>query len=102
IVNWGEAFVARYDGKEWKRHEASLGRDASLVEIDGAVHLFSGKRVYSIDGQGALSSRELDLPQDVKLSAPVLLGDRRLLVRDNQRYKLYELKLPDFKLSGLG
>jgi hypothetical protein len=102
IINWGQAFVAAFDGAEWKRHEANLGRAVSVVETDGQVHLFAGNKVFTIARDGELSSRELDLPAEVHLVHPTLWGDDRLLAVDTMHGKLLTYRLPDFKLGDLG
>ena len=96
IINWGQTFVAKFDGTDWKRHEANLGRQAFLVESRDAVHLLSGNHVFTIDSKGDLTSHELDVPLDTAWIQPVLWGDDKLMLIDNQQRKLLALKLPEF------
>lgn len=102
IINWGRSFVASFDGADWNRHAADLGREVSLVETNDAVHLLSGNHVFTIDGKGKLTSRELGVPPDTPWYQPTLWGENRLIVLYGRSIRRIIFELPEFKRIELG
>ncbi len=101
IINWGETFLAVYDGASWTRQEAAIPRRTATVESEHGFHLFTANRVVTIDRAGQFHKHELNLPADASLVCPTPWGDDRLLVYDSRHRQLLAYELPDFQLIEL-
>lgn len=96
LINWGQRFLATYNGKDWDRIEAVLATQRPL-RIDGIldtgkdVYFYHEQRLYCVTAEGKIEQRKC--PKTNKGTSVALWGKQRALLLNRYNSSLFAFDL---------